>query len=57
MAGGKDRTLKVSATEALKKSPNEMHRHHRLSASGTGPHRNRKRYCRKRKHRKSDGED
>ena len=41
----------VSSMDALRRSRNEMHISHKLSASGTGVHRNRKRYCRKSKHR------
>jgi len=41
----------VSSTDALRRSRNEMHIGHKLSASGTGAHRNRRRYCRKAKHR------
>jgi hypothetical protein len=40
----------VRAVEALRRSRNEPHIQHRLNASGTGAHRNRKRYCRKAKH-------
>lgn len=41
----------VRGTDVLRRSRNEMHIHHKLHASGTGPRRNRKRYCRKVKHR------
>jgi hypothetical protein len=49
----KEKTARVivSSTAALRRSRNEMHIQHKLNASGTGARRNRKRYCRKAKHR------
>ena len=41
----------IRAVEVLRRSRNELHIQHRLHASGTGAHKNRKRYCRKDKHR------
>jgi len=41
----------VRSTDVLRRSRNEMHIQHKLHASGTGARRNRKRYCRKVKHR------
>jgi hypothetical protein len=41
----------VSSTAALRRSRNEMHISHKLTASGTGAHRNRRRYSRRAKHR------
>ncbi|GEM_PF-2342006 len=51
MSKAKDSKVIVRAAEVLRRSRSEMHIQHRLSASGTGAHRNRKRYCRKAKHR------
>jgi len=49
----KARTTKmiVSSADVLRRSRNELHIAHKLHPSGTGAHRNRKRYCRKTKHR------
>lgn len=41
----------IRAVEALRRSRSELHIQHRLHASGTGAHKNRKRYCRKARHR------
>lgn len=51
MSKAKTTKVVVSSTDALRRSRNEMHISHKLSASGTGAHRNRKHYCRKPKHR------
>ena len=45
------RKITVRAADVLRRSRSELHIRHRLSASGTGAHRSRKRYCRKTKHR------
>jgi hypothetical protein len=51
MSNEKTVRVVVSSTAALRRSRNEMHIGHKLSASGVGAHRNHKRYCRKAKHR------
>lgn len=51
MSKRKTPRITVSAIDALRRSRNEQHIQHKLGASGTGAHRNRKRYCRKAKHR------
>jgi len=43
--------LKVRSADVLRRSRSEMHIAHKLHASGTGAHRNRKRYSRRAKHR------
>ena len=47
--------IKLSARAALLSSPNELHKAHRLHASGTGAHRNKKRYQRRAKYRRDYG--
>ncbi len=53
----KTNKLTISAREIHKKSRNEMHLHHRLNASGTGAHKNMKRYRRRRRHKLEYGEE
>jgi len=56
MAKDKDK-LKIDAVEALRKSPNAMHKHHRLNSSGTGAHKSKKRYARRNKYKQEYGEE
>ena len=51
----KDDKLIIRAEDVRRGSRNAAHLHHRLNASGTGPHRNRKRYSRRVKHRRDYG--
>jgi hypothetical protein len=51
MSKAKTAKVIVRNADALSRSRNEMHISHRLNASGVGAHRNRKRYCRRAKHR------